>query len=110
MGSGILKRESVVFEGKDFRSRGNNGGVFEMNQDPLSSEENDCREPQRDNTRIQMRHLLPSGATHGRKRNYCRPLPPQENFPSVFFQPGRFPTLATSSTILPARSQTRLLL
>src|SRR6476646_2938389 len=104
MRSGTLKRESLVFEGKDFRSRGNNGGVFEMNQDPLSSEENDCGEPQRDNTRVQMRHLLPSGGTHDGRRSYCRDLTPQSNFTSVCLQRGLFLTLAAISTIFPAIS------
>jgi hypothetical protein len=51
MRSGALKDESLVFEGKALRSRENNGGVFEVNQDPVSSEQNDCREPQRDKYR-----------------------------------------------------------
>src|SRR5882724_8291962 len=70
MRSGTLKHESLVFEGKDFRSRGDNGRVFEMNQDPLSSEQNGCREPQRDKARKQMRHLFPGGGTHDGKRSY----------------------------------------
>ncbi len=39
MRGGTLKRQSLVFEGKPFGSRGNNGGMFEVNQDLLSSEE-----------------------------------------------------------------------
>ncbi len=46
MRGGALKRQSLVFENKSFGGRGNNGSVFEVNQDPLSSEENDCRERQ----------------------------------------------------------------
>ena len=56
MRSGTLKRESLVFQGKDFGSRGGYGGVFDMNQDPLSGKQNDCREPQRDYDRKYMRH------------------------------------------------------
>src|SRR6476661_10140489 len=101
MRGGTLKRQSLVFENKPIGRRGNNGGVFEVNQDPLSSEENDCREPERDNTRIQMRHLLPGGGTHDRRRSYCRDLTPQSNFTSVFSQHGLFLTLAAISTIFP---------
>jgi hypothetical protein len=64
MRGGTLKRQSLVFEDKPIGRRGNNGGVFEVNQDPLSSEENDCRERHRDNARKQMRHFLPSDGTH----------------------------------------------
>src|SRR4030095_647635 len=101
MRGGTLKRQSLVFEGKALRSRGDNGGVFDVNQDPLSSEENDCREPQRDKARKQMRHLLPSGATHDGRRSYCRDLTPQSNFTSVFSPHGLFITLAEISTISP---------
>ena len=104
MRGGTLKRQSLVFEGKPFGSRGNNGGVFEVNQDPLSSEENDCREPQRDNARKQMRHFFPGGGTHDGIRSYCRDLTPQSNFTSVFSQHGRFITLAAISTIFPGIS------
>jgi hypothetical protein len=45
MRGGALKRQSLVFEGKALRSRGDDGGVFEVNQDSLSGEQNDCREP-----------------------------------------------------------------
>src|SRR6478609_8240570 len=80
MRGGTLKRQSLVFENKPIGRRGNNGGVFEVNQDPLSSEENDCREPQRDNARKQMRHFFPGGGTHDGIRSYCRDLTPQSNF------------------------------
>jgi hypothetical protein len=100
MRGGTLKRQSLIFEGKLFGSRGNNGGVFEVNQDPLSSEENDCRERQRDNARKQMRHFFPGGGTHDGIRSYCRDLTPQSNFTSVFSPHGRFITLAAISTTL----------
>ena len=104
MRGGTLKRQSLVFEGKAFGSRGNNGGVFEVNQDPPSSEENDCREPQRDNARKQMRHFFPGGGTHDGRRSYCRDLTPQSNFTSVFLPYGLFLTLAAISTIFPGIS------
>src|SRR5882757_6857189 len=87
MRGGTLKCQSLVFEGKPFGSRGNNGGVFQVNQEPLSSEENDCREPQRDNARKQMRHLFAVGGTHDGRRSYCRDLTSQSNFTSVFLWP-----------------------
>jgi hypothetical protein len=75
-----------------------------VNQDPLSSEENDCREPQRDNARKQMQHFFPGGGTHDGIGSYCRDLTPQSNFTSVFSQHGRFITLAAISTIFPGIS------
>src|SRR5262245_47464240 len=83
MRSRTLKHEALVFEGKVFRSRGDDGGVFEMNQDPLSSEQNDCREPQGDKARKQMRRLFRVRGTHGGVRSYCRHLTPQSNFTSL---------------------------
>jgi hypothetical protein len=70
----------------------------------LSSEENDCREPQRDNASKQMRHFFPGGGTHDGIRSYCRDLTSQSNFTSVFSPHGRFITLAAISTILPGIS------
>src|SRR4029077_18872832 len=70
MSGGTLKRQSLIFENKSFGRRGNNGGVFEVNQDPVSSEKNDCREPERDNARKQMRHFFPGGGTHDGIRSY----------------------------------------
>ena len=104
MRGGTLKRQSLVFEDKAFGSRGDNGGVFEVNQDPLSSEENDCREPQRDNARKQMRHFFPGRGTHDGRRSYCRDLTPQSNFTSVFSPHGLFLALAAISTIFPGIS------
>src|SRR4029077_6933769 len=100
MRGSTLKRQSLVFENKSFGRRGNNGGVFEVNQDPLSSEENDRREPHRDNARKQMRHFFPGGGTHDGRRSYCRDLTPQSNFTSLYSPHGRFITLAAISTIL----------
>src|ERR1051326_6553537 len=36
-----LKHESLIFERKTLGSRGDDSGVFEMNQDPVSSEQDD---------------------------------------------------------------------
>src|SRR5947208_3206404 len=104
MRGGALKRQSLVFEGKALRSRGDDGGVFDVNQDSLSSEQNDCREPQRDQARKQVRQLFPGGGTHDGRRSYCRDLTPQSNFTSVFSPHGRFITLAAISTIFPGIS------
>ena len=84
MRSGTLKRESLVFEAKDPRSGGNNGGVFEVNQDPLSSEQSDSCKPQRDQARKYMRYLFPGGGRHDGRRSYCRDLTAQSNFTSLF--------------------------
>src|SRR6516164_6947874 len=64
MRGGTLKREALVFEGKDFRSRGDYGGVFEMNQDPVSSEQNNCGEHERQKARKCMRHSFPDRGGH----------------------------------------------
>ena len=84
MRSGTLKREPLVFQGKDFGSRGGYGGVFDMNQDPLSGKQNDCREPQCDEYRKGMRHLFPGLSGHDERRSYYRDLTPQSNFISLF--------------------------
>ena len=64
MRGGTLKRKSLIFERKTLGSRGRHSGVFEMNQDPLSSEQNDRRQPQRDQARKQMRLAFAGGSTH----------------------------------------------
>jgi hypothetical protein len=64
MRGSTLKREALVFEGKDFRSRGDYGGVFEMNQDPVSSEQNNCGEHQCQKARKCMRHSFPDRGGH----------------------------------------------
>src|SRR6478736_4621936 len=109
MRGGTLKRQSLVFKDKPFGRRGNSGGVFEVNQDPLSSEENDYREAQRDNARKQMRHFFPGGGTHDGIRSYYRDLTPQSNFTSVFSPYGLFLTLAAISTIFPGIPSVRFL-
>jgi hypothetical protein len=38
MCGGTLEDKSLIFERKNLGSRGRNGGVLEMNQDPVSSE------------------------------------------------------------------------
>ena len=84
MRSGSLKYESLVLEGKALRSRVSNGGVFEVNQNPVSSEQDYRREPQRDYDRKYMRHWFSSGGRHDERRSYCRDLTPQSNFISLF--------------------------
>src|SRR6516164_5432808 len=86
MRGGTLKRQALVFESKDFRSRGDNGGVFEMNQDPVSSEQNNCGEHQRQKARKYMRHSFPSRGSHNGTRSYCGDLTPRG---LLFHQPLR---------------------
>src|ERR1043166_2391869 len=81
-----LKSQPLIFQRKALGSSGNNRGVFEMNQDPLSSEQDNRRESKRDQTRKQMRHLFPCLATHDGRRSYCRDLTPQSNFISLCSQ------------------------
>src|SRR5262245_16069769 len=86
MRGGTLKRQSLVFEGKALRSRGDDGGVFEVNQDPLSSEENNCREPQRDKARKHMRHLSTAGGTHDEQSKLLSRLDAAIEFTSLVRQ------------------------
>ena len=58
MRGGTLKDQSLVLKRKRVGSGGDNGGVFEMNQDPFSSEQDDCRQAKRDQARKQMGHLF----------------------------------------------------
>jgi hypothetical protein len=54
-----------------------------MNQNPVNSEQDDHREPQRDYDRKYMRHWFPSGGRHDKRRSYCGDLTPQSNFISL---------------------------
>src|SRR5262245_34267263 len=86
MRGGTLKREALVFEGKDFWSRGDNRGVFEMSQDPVSSEQNNCGEHQRQKARKCMRHSFLGRGSHNGTRSYCGDLTPRG---LLFHQPLR---------------------
>jgi len=80
---GALKYKTLVLQRKNLGSRGRNGGVLQMNQDPVSGEQNDYRETQRDKNRKYMRHLFSGGGRHLKGRSYCRDLTPQSNFISL---------------------------
>src|SRR5205809_7838607 len=66
MGGGTLKSESLVFEGKRLGSGRANGGVFKVNHNNRSAEQNGRRQSGGDQARKQkMRHVLPGlGARH----------------------------------------------
>jgi hypothetical protein len=64
MRGGTLKGQSLVLKRKRFGSGGNNGGVFEMKQDPFSGDQDDPRQAKRDKACKQMRHLFPGMRRH----------------------------------------------
>jgi len=103
MCSGTLEREALVFEGKDFRSCGDNGGVFEMNQNFVSREQDGRREPQRDYDRTCMRHWFPGGRRHAEKRKLLPRLEAAIEFHFAILM-AFLVTLAAISTIFPGIS------